>query len=137
HQQNTLGIVGVNLIYGAFYHYDDPKKLIRCLYDNIDQDSIEIDMINFSVPEYSQVDNRLMSLVLLKNGMTEVVMFGHDGNNILPASILYKKNILAFRGSFRPVTKVGIDIYNNAKELFLKEKRVTETNTEVIFEITL
>jgi len=137
HQQNTLGIVGVNLIYGAFYHYDDPKKLIRCLYDNIDQDSIEIDMINFSGPEFSQVDNRLMSLVLLKNGMTEAVMFGPDGNNILPASILYKKNILAFRGSFRPVTKVGIDIYNNAKELFLKEKRVTETNTEVIFEITL
>lgn len=137
HQQNTLGIVGVNLIYGAFYHYDDPKKLIRCLYDNIDQDSIEIDMINFSGPEFSQVDNRLMSLVLLKNGMTEAVMFGPDGNNILPASILYKKNILAFRGSFRPVTKVGIDIYNNAKKLFLKEKRVTETNTEVIFEITL
>lgn len=137
HQQNTLGVVGVNLIYGAFYHYNDPKKLIHCLYDNIDQDSIEIDTINFSGPEFKEVDNRLMSLVLLKNGMTEAVMFGPDGINILPASILYKKNILAFRGSFRPITKVGIDIYNNAKKLFLQERRVEEKNTEVIFEITL
>lgn len=137
HQQNTLGVVGVNLIYGAFYHYDDPKKLIRCLYDNIDHDSIEIDTINFSGPQFKEVDNRLMSLVLLKNGMTEAVMFGPDSKNILPASILYKKNILAFRGSFRPITKVGIDIYNNARELFLQEKRVVENNTEVIFEITL
>lgn len=137
HQQNTLGIVGVNLIHGAFYHYNDPKKLIRCLYDNIDHDSIEIDTINFAGPQFAEVDNRLMSLVLLRNGMTEAVMFGPDGKNILPASILYKKNILAFRGSFRPITKVGIDIYNNAKDLFLKEKRVTEKNTEVIFEITL
>lgn len=137
HQQNTLGVVGVNLIYGAFYHYNDPKKLIHCLYDNIDQDSIEIDTINFSYPEFKEVDNRLMSLVLLKNGMTEAVMFGPDGINILPASILYKKNILAFRGSFRPITKVGIDIYNNAKKLFLQERRVEEKNTEVIFEITL
>lgn len=137
HQQNTLGVVGANLIHGAFYHYNDPKELIRCLYDNIDQDSIEIDTINFSGPDFADVDNRLMSLVLLKNGMTEAVMFGPDGKNILPASILYKKNILAFRGSFRPITKVGIDIYNNAEALFLQEKRVVKKNTEVIFEITL
>lgn len=136
-QQNTLGIVGVNLIYGAFYHYQDPKKLIRTLYDNIDADSIEIDMINFSGPAFKEVDNRLMSLQLLKNGMTEAVMFGPDGFNILPASILYKKNILACRGSFRPITNVGIDIYKGGKELFLQEKRITEENTEVIFEITM
>jgi len=69
--------------------------------------------------------------------MTEAVMFGPDGKNILPASILYKKNILAFRGSFRPITKVGIDIYKNAEALFLQERRVVKKNTEVIFEITL
>lgn len=136
-QQNTLGIVGVNLIYGAFYHYQDPKKLIRTLYDNIDADSIEIDMINLSGPAFKDVDNRLMSLQLLKNGMTEAVMFGPDGFNILPASILYKKNILACRGSFRPITNVGIDIYKGGKELFLQEKRINEENTEVIFEITM
>ncbi|QAA80959.1 TonB-dependent receptor [Aequorivita sp. H23M31] len=136
-QQITLGVLGVNLIYGAYYKYDEPKKLLRYLYDHIDRESLEIDTINFSGPRFKDVDNRLMSLQLIKNGMTEAVMFGPEGVNILPAKILYKKNILAFRGSFRPVTKVNIDMYEKAYELFLKENRVQESRTEVIFEITL
>lgn len=136
-QQNTLGILGVNLIYGAYYKYDNPKKLLRYLYDHIDKDQIEIDTINFSGPRFANVDNRLMSLQLVKNGMTDAVMFAPDGNNVLPAKILYKKNILALRGSFRPVTKVNMDMYKRSLELFLKEKKVSEENTEVIFEITL
>ena len=136
-QQNTLGTLGVNLIYGAFYKFDEPKKLLRYLYDHIDQDKIEIDTINFSGPQFEKVDNRLMSLQLVKNSMTEAIMFGPDGNNILPASILYKKNILALRGSYRPVTKVNIDMYEKSLEIFKKEKRVDENNTIVIFEITL
>jgi len=136
-QQNTLGTLGVNLIYGAYYKYDNPKKLLKYLYDHIDKDQIEIDTINFSGPRFEKVDNRLMSLQLVKNGMTDAVMFAPDGNNVLPAKILYKKNILALRGSFRPVTKVNMDIYQRSLELFIKEKRVSEENTQVIFEITL
>ena len=136
-QQNTLGILGVNLIYGAFYKFNEPKNLLRYLYDHIDKDKIEIDTINFSGPQFERVDNRLMSLQLVKNSMTEAVMFGPDGNNILPASILYKKNILALRGSYRPVTKVNIDMYEKSLDIFKQEKRVDENNTIVIFEITL
>lgn len=136
-QQNTLGILGVNLIYGAYYKYDNPKKLLRYLYDHLDKDQIEIDTINFSGPRFEKVDNRLMSLQLVKNGMTEAVMFGPDGNNILPARILYKKNILALRGSFRPVTKVNMDIYKKSLNMFLNENKVSKDRTEVIFEITL
>ncbi|MGB2513967.1 MAG: TonB-dependent receptor, partial [Flavobacteriaceae bacterium] len=100
-QQEALGYMGVNLVYGAFYKHHNPKKLLRYLYDNIDEDAIEIDTINFSGPKFENVDNRLMSLQLIRNGMTEAVMFDSDGNNVLPARVLYKKNILALRGSFR------------------------------------
>ncbi|WP_394907863.1 TonB-dependent receptor [uncultured Mesonia sp.] len=136
-QQNTLGILGVNLIYGAYYKYDSPKKLLRYLYDHIDKDQIEIDTINFSGPIFKDVDNRLMSLQLVKNGMTEAVMFSPDGKNVLPAKVLYKKNVLALRGSFRPVTNVNMDIYKNSLELFLNENRVNPENAISIFEITL
>jgi len=136
-QQETLGILGVNLIYGAFYKHNDPKKLLRYLYDHLDKDQIEIDTINFSGPRFANVDNRLMSLQLVKNGMTDAVMFGPDGNNILPAAILYKKNILTLRGSFRPVTKVNMDMYEKSLEMFLEESKVDPDNTLVIFEITL
>lgn len=136
-QQETLGVLGVNLIHGAFYTYDNPKKLLRYLYDHLDKDQLEIDTINFSGPRFENVDNRLMSLQLVRNGMTDAVMFNPDGNNILPASILYKKNILALRGSFRPVTKVNMDMFKKSYEMFIKENKVDEKKTEVIFEITL
>ena len=136
-QQESLGIMGTNLIYGAFYKNDQPKKLLKYLYDHIDKDAIEIDTINFSGPNFEGVDNRLMSLQLVKKGMTEAVMFNPDGNNILPARELYKKNILALRGSFRPVTKVNIDMFEKSLEVFLQEQEVNENKTVVIFEITL
>lgn len=136
-QQETLGILGVNLIYGAYYKYNDPKKLLRYLYDHLDKDQLEIDTINFSGPRFAEVDNRLMSLQLVKNGMTDAVMFNPEGNNILPASILYKKNILALRGSFRPVTLVNMDMYKNSYKMFLEENKVDKDNTLVIVEITL
>ena len=136
-QQETLGVLGVNLIYGAFYKYNDPKKLLRYLYDHLDKDQLEIDTINFSGPRFADVDNRLMSLQLVKNGMTDAVMFDPDGNNVLPAAVLYKKNILALRGSFRPVTKVNMDMYKKSLEMFLGENKVQKENTLVVFEITL
>ena len=136
-QQETLGILGVNLIYGAYYKYNDPKRLLRYLYDHLDKDQLEIDTINFSGPRFADVDNRLMSLQLVKNGMTDAVMFDPNGKNILPAAILYKKNILALRGSFRPVTKVNMDMYKKSLEMFLQESKVEKENTLVVFEITL
>jgi hypothetical protein len=136
-QQETLGILGVNLIYGAFYKYNDPKKLLRYLYDHLDKDQLEIDTINFSGPRFANVDNRLISLQLVRNGMTDAVMFGSDGKNILPAAVLYKKNILAIRGSFRPVTKVNMDMYEKSLEMFYQENKVEKENTFVVFEITL
>jgi len=136
-QQETLGIVGVNLIYGAFYKYNKPRKLLKYLYDHLDRDTVEIDMVNFNGPNFKNVDNRLMSLQLIRNDMTDAVMFGPDGNNLLPAAVLYKKNILALRGSFRPVTKVNMDMFQKSYDIFIREQTVEEENTIVMFEITL
>ncbi len=136
-QQETLGKLGTNLIYGAYYLYDNTKDLLLSLYDNIDKDKIEIDMINFSGLIFNDIDNRLMSLYLVKYGMSNAVMFDSERNTLLPAQELYKKNILAFRGSFRPVTKVNIDIYKKSEMIFYKEKRVNPAQSMILFEITL
>ena len=136
-QQEILGLMGVNLIYGAYYKHNKPRSLIKYLYDHIDPATIEIDTINFSGPLFKDVDNRLLSLELIKNGMTQAVMFGPDGKNILPAAELYKKNILTIRGSFRPVTKVNEDMYEKSLKMIKKDKGFTDKNTISIFEITL
>ena len=136
-QQETLGGLGVNLIYGAFNYSDNPRKMINSLYDDINKDNLEIDMIDFSGPAFSYVDNRLMSLQLVKNGMTDAVIFNSEGNNMLPADILYRKNIFAVRGSFRPVTLVNIDMFLKGLEMFNQDWHCSADETEVLFEITI
>ena len=136
-QQESLGLMGLNLIYGAYYKNDEPRKLLKYLYDHIDKDAIEIDTINFSGPLFKNVDNRVMSMELVKNGMTEAVMFGPDGNNILPARVLYKKNILAIRGRFRPVTKVNEDMIDKSIEIISHQENYKEEENLTVFEITL
>lgn len=136
-QQETLGTMGVNLIYGAYYYNDNPRRLLKSLYDGLDKDQVEIDMVNFSGPKFAYVDNRLMSLQLVKNGMTDAVIFGPNGQSFLPAAILYKKNIFALRGSFRPVTNVNINMLESGLDMFMSQPDVHKDNTEILFEITL
>ncbi|MFC6268450.1 TonB-dependent receptor [Frigoriflavimonas asaccharolytica] len=136
-QQETIGNLGVNLIYGAFKYSDNPRRLIDSLYDDIDLDNLEIDMIDFNGPVFKYVDNRLMSLQLVKNGMTEAVIFNSDGRNRLPADMLYRKNIFAVRGSFRPVTNVNLDMFTNGLKMFMKDAECNDEETEVLFEITI
>ncbi len=136
-QQASVGVLGVNLLYACFYFHENPKELLLSLYDNLQRDQIEIDTIQVSGPDFVNVDNRLLSLQLVKNGMTDAVIFSPDGRNLQAADILYKKNILALRGSFRPVTKVNIDMIMKGFKLFEKEYRVDGENIQVLFEITL
>ncbi|WP_417886017.1 TonB-dependent receptor [Zunongwangia sp.] len=136
-QQISLGMMGVNLIYGAYYYYDEPILLLDHLFDHLSFDKIEIDTINFTGPAFKDVDNRLISLELVKKGMTDAVMFSPSGNNVLSANMLYKKNILTLRGSFRPVTKVNLSMYEKSLELFTKEHELDPADVKVIFEMTL
>ncbi len=136
-QQESVGIMGVNLLFGCTMHHNDPMEILTALYDNVSRHVVEVDMIQMNGPEFQQVDNRLLSLLLVKRGYTDAVIFGPDGQNLQASEALYKKNILAIRGSFRPVTKVNIDMIMNGYNLFIKEQRVDRNNLQVLFEITL
>jgi hypothetical protein len=136
-QQEALGIFGVNFIYGAFFYRTSPEKFIRSLVDNLSTDRIEVDMLKFAGPAFAQVDNRLLSLVLVQTGLTNAVMFGPDGDVLQPSEVLYKKAILVERGSFRPVTLVNIDMLNCATAQFLQEPAVKGRPVMVLMEITM
>src|SRR5690348_7880426 len=108
-EQEALGIIGVNLIYAACCYHDDPETVIASLVDNLSRDRIEVDMIKLAGPAFKDVDNRLMALQLVTQGLTDSAMFTADGEVVQAAEVLYKKPILVERGSFRPVTKVTVD----------------------------
>ena len=136
-QQEALGILGVNLVYGAFYLHHDPGLLLGCLLDGLNEERLEVDMVAFSGPAFEGVDNRLMSLQLVHRGLTGAAMFNAQGEAVRPADVFYKKNVLVERGSFRPVTKATLDMFQCAQKAFFAEPDVREDETVAIAEITM
>tara|TARA_R110002096_G_scaffold42144_20_gene113808 strand:- start:5477 stop:6880 length:1404 start_codon:yes stop_codon:yes gene_type:complete len=136
-QQEALGIVGVNLVYGACMLHHSPDRLIESLLDNLTTARLEVDMIEFNGIEFRHVDNRLMSLHLVQLGLTNAAMFGANGEVLQPSEALRKKSVLVERGSFRPVCNANIDIMRCAYERFLQEPGVEEDSAIQIMEITM
>jgi hypothetical protein len=136
-QQEALGIIGVNLVHGALFQSAEPVSLIASLLDGVTSTRGEVDMIEFSGPAFAGVDNRLMSLELVRNGLTHAAMFDAAGRVVQPSDALYKKCVLIERGSFRPATKVTVDMLRCAQAQFIQEPGVQGQDTVVLFEMTL
>ena len=136
-QQQAVGILGVNLIYACFNYHENPVLFLLSLLDDLSKDRLQIDMIRFEGPDFLKVDNRLMSLHLVKFGFSDAAVFGADGKNKQPSEVLYKKNIVVVRGRFRPVINVHIDMLNTGVNQFLEEPDVDKNNVVVLTELTL
>ena len=136
-QQSALGVFGVNLIYAAYYYFEDPKTIIDSLTDNLDQGRIEIDSIEFRGPYFEETDNRAINLHLIRSWKTRAIMFKPDGSVIVPAEMLYKKNVLTIRGSFRPITRLNADMIEQGLKVFTKMDGVTRKNSIALAEISL
>ncbi len=135
-QQQALGVVGVNLLYACF-NERDPDALVNALTQNLMPGRVEIDMFRIHGPEFYHVDNRLMALKLVKNGLTKAAVFGSDGEVLQPSSALYKKNVLLLRGRFRPITHVNLDMLTKGMDMFQQEEDVDAENIELLTELTL
>jgi hypothetical protein len=135
-QQEALGIIGVNLLHGAFYE-SRPERLISSLQENLSPGRIQVDLIKFSGPKFANIDNRLMNLQLVSQGLTDAVMFTADGEMVQASEILHKKAILIERGSFRPVTYATNDMLEGARRQFLKQTGCSEKELVVLMEMTL
>ncbi len=136
-EQEALGIVGVNLIHSAFYKHTSPINLIVSLLDGLTRDRVEIDMVKFSGPCFAGVDNRLMTLQLVEQGLSDAAIFTADGESVIPSEMLYKKPVLVERGSFRPLTNPMLDMLERAHEQFVLEKSLGGETPVTLMEMTL
>jgi hypothetical protein len=123
-------------LYGCMF-FTDPEKIMMSLLDGLTTRRIEIDMLRISGPDFRHVDNRLMALKLVKNGLTKAAMFGPDGTVLQPSEALYKKNVLVLRGRFRPVTHVNVDMLLASRRHFKSEADVDRSKILVLTELTL
>ena len=136
-QQEALGVVGVNLLHGAFFQHHEPEVLVESLLDRLTTGRIEIDMIELTGIEFRSVDNRVMALKLVQLGLSGAAMFGPDRQVLQPSEVLRKKAILVERGSFRPPTVVNIDMLECAREKFEKDPAVMDRETLILTELTM
>jgi hypothetical protein len=136
-EQEALGILGVNLVYGSVHAHAEPSVLIGSLMDGLSRDRVEIDMIKFSGPAFARVENRLMSLQLVEQGLTDAAMFTAAGEVKQPFEVLHKRPVLVERGSFRPPTRLTVDLLERARDQFLSEPRVRGDQPVVLAEMTL
>ncbi|MBS1557643.1 MAG: TonB-dependent receptor [Bacteroidetes bacterium] len=135
-QQVSLGILGVNLIYACMF-LKDAEEIMLSLLDGLTTRRAEIDMFRIEGHDFKNVDNRLMALKLVKNGLTKAAMFGADGRVVQPSEYLYKKNVLVLRGRFRPVTHVNVDMLLTSRRHFKNEPDVDKNKLITITELTL
>ena len=136
-QQNALGVFGVNLIYAAYYYHEEPKKIIDSLTDNLAQDQLELDSIEFSGPYFEELDNRALNVHLIRSWKTRAIMFKPDGSVIVPAEMLHRKNVLTIRGTFRPITKLNVDMIEQGFKVFTQMEGVSKENSIALAEISL
>ena len=136
-QQEAIGVIGVNLIYGAFRLHGKPEQLIGSLLDDLTAKRIEVDMIRFSGPAFAGVDNRLMSLQLVAQGLGRAAMFRADGEVVQPSEELYKRAVLVERGSFRPVTQVTYEMLRCAYDVFAPRENEAPRGVLTLAEITM
>lgn len=125
-QQQAIGILGVNMIYASYYHEDNLEEFVAMLMHNLSRDRIEIDMISAQGERFGAYDNRLLNLELVKTGLTDAIIFDRNGQIALASDELYKKEILVARGSYRPPTKVNMDILKTGIDNFKKDTGAKE-----------
>ncbi len=135
-QQQAIGILGVNLIYACYRYNTDPDAMVESLLDNL-HGRVMVDMIRLTGPDFEQVDNRLLSLMLVKHGLTDVAMFGPDGRNLHASEFLYKTHVMVVRGSFRPPTLVNLDMIKASFQQFRNEPDVDAARCHLLTEITM
>jgi len=117
-QQDAVGRLGVNLIHAAFHHWQEPRALIETLLDNIGRERLEIDWINMRGPAFGGIDNRLLSLHLVRIGFTPALLFDVDGTPLLASESIRKTRVLIERGRFAPVTKLNLEMMDRARAIF-------------------
>jgi hypothetical protein len=136
-QQESLGILGVNLIYGAFRHSAEPEALVDSLVDDLVWGRIEVDYIQLEGPAFEEVDNRRLNLRLVTSSLSPVVMFSPEGCAVVPEDLLFRRHVLVLRGTFRPFSPVQADMMRCGLEVFSQDLATSPKNVVCFCEMNV
>jgi hypothetical protein len=103
HQQQALGLLGVNLIHAVHYRRASVDDFLAALWDELTIDSLEIDVLDLAGPAFAGVDPQAVCLRLVRKGMAHAVVFDAAARVADPSSILRKRPVIVDPGTFATV----------------------------------
>ncbi len=136
-QSKVLGILGVNLVFAAYYYAENLQTMIESLVDNLSVGSVEIDLVKVSGPLFANANERLLNLYLIAKGFAKAAIFRPDGKAAQIKDYLYKKNIIILRTKYRQKSNPNFDLFNLAVEEFRKNTGAVPEDTVVLIEVLM
>ncbi len=136
-QQQALGILGVNLIYGAFYLRDRMDDLLTGLIDTLSVQRVEVDFIDCQGPAFENIDHHSTCIQLVRLGLAHAIVFGPDQEVVEPLSVLYKRPVVIERGSFRSARPIFAHMLEHSAQQLAEETPETGRDPVALLEISI
>ena len=110
-QQQAIGILGVNLIYAAFYEVQSKESFLESLAQDVVAERIEIDCVDLRGPGFESWDRRNLMVELVRAGFAEAVFFPAKGSTVPPSEVLHKKAVVLAPGEFGHTDSVHSQVH--------------------------
>jgi hypothetical protein len=110
-QQQAIGILGVNLIYAAFYEVQAKESFLEGLAQDVVGERIEIDYVDLRGPAFESWDRPALLVHLVRAGLAEAVFFPSKGSRVPPTEVLYKKAVVLAPGYFAHTDSVHSQVH--------------------------
>jgi hypothetical protein len=129
-QQEAIGILGVNLIYTAFYELQTKESFLTGLAQDVVNERIEIDYVDLRGPAFEGWDRRTLLAHLVRAGFAEATFFPSKGPTVPPTEAVYKKAVVLAPGNFGHVDSAHSKVHMRLLASAIQElrKELGETN---------
>ena len=123
-QQEAVGILGVNLIFSAFYQFQTKESFLETLAEDVVRERIEIDFVEFRGPAFSGWDHQHLLTHLMQAGFAEAVRFSGNGAPGPPSEALHNSAVVLAPGYFGHVDAAHAQIHIQMLAAGIHELRV-------------
>lgn len=125
HQQDAVGILGVNLIFASFHERMDPSTFLKGLAQFVAPNRIEVDFIELRGPVFDadqQWNDESVHALLVLEGLAEGVIFPLSDPLLAPTDVFHKKSVLLAPGKFLTVEPHHAEMMSKGIEALANEK---------------
>src|SRR6266478_6309347 len=129
-QQEAIGILGVNLIYSAFYELQTKESFLEGVAQDVVKERIEIDYVDLRGPAFETWDRRTLLAYLVSAGLAEAVFFPSKGPAVAPTEALYKKAVVLAPGYFGHLDAAHAQVHARLLASAIQELRKEQGETE-------